>query len=52
MRDEYRREMEQFGPTQEELDRLCDMIEGGTIMKRKIWLGCRAAAALAVCGTR
>ena len=49
MRDEYRREMEQFGPTQEELDRLCGMIEGGTIMKRKMWLGCRAAAALAVC---
>ena len=49
MKDEYRREMEQLGPRQEELERLYTMIEGGTFMKRKMKLGCRAVAAIAVC---
>ena len=48
MKTQYRREMEQFGPRQEELDRLCTLIEGGNNMKAKKRLG-RKAAAIAVC---
>lgn len=40
--------MEQFGPRQEELERLCALIEGGNSMKVKKRLG-RKAAAIAVC---
>lgn len=47
MKEEYRREMERLGPRQDELERLYMMIEGGTSMKRKKWIGSRAVAALA-----
>lgn len=47
--EQYRREMERFGPRQEELERLYTLIEGGTDMKWKKWLGRRAVAAIAVC---
>ncbi len=45
---QYKREMEQFGPRQEELDKLYTLIEGGTDMQWKKWIG-RQAAAIAVC---
>lgn len=48
LNDQYKHEMEQFGPRQEELDRLYTLIEGGTNMKMKKRLGCKAAA-IAVC---
>lgn len=47
--EQYKREMEQLGPRQEELERLYTLIEGGTDMKRKKWIGRRAVAAIAVC---
>ena len=47
--EQYKREMEQLGPRQEELERLYTLIEGGTDMKWKKWLGRRAVAAIAVC---
>lgn len=47
--EQYKREMELFGPRQEELERLYTLIEGGTDMKRKKWIGRRAVAAIAVC---
>lgn len=47
--EQYRREMERFGPRQEELERLYTLIEGGTDIKWKKWLGRRAVAAIAVC---
>lgn len=46
MRNEYRREMERIGPRPEELDRLYQMIEGGTEMKTTNKLGGRMAAIL------
>ncbi len=46
MRDRYRHELERLGPRQEELDRLYDMIEGGTEMKQTKRLSRRAAAIL------
>lgn len=49
MKDEYKREMEQFGPRQEELDRLYTLIEGGTNMKQKKRMGRRAVVAIAAC---
>lgn len=48
MKTQYKREMEQFGPRQEELEKLYTLIEGGTDMKWKKWLG-RQAVAIAVC---
>ena len=33
--EQYKREMERFGPRQEELERLYTLIEGGTDMKWK-----------------
>ena len=47
--EQYKRELEQLGPRQEELERLYTLIEGGTDMKWKKWLGRRAVAAIAVC---
>lgn len=48
LKTQYKREMEQFGPRQEELEKLYTLIEGGTDMKWKKWLG-RQAVAIAVC---
>ena len=49
MKDRYKQELERLGPGQEELERLYTLIEGGTDMKWKKWLGRRAVAAIAVC---
>lgn len=49
LNDQYKREMEQFGPRQEELEKLCTLIEGGTDMKWKKWLGRKAVVAIAAC---
>lgn len=49
MKDEYKREMEQFGPRQEELEKLYTLIEGGTNMKWKKWLSRKAVVAIAAC---
>lgn len=49
MNDQYKREMEQFGPQQEELEKLCTLIEGGTNMRIKKRLGRKAAVAIAAC---
>lgn len=46
MKEEYRREMEQLGPRQEELERLYAMIEGETEMKKQRRWGGKAAAVL------
>ena len=46
MRNEYRREMERIGPRPEDLERLCQMIEGGTEMKQQKRLGGRMTAIL------
>ena len=47
MKSEYRREMERIGPRPEELERLYQMIEGGTEMKTAKKLGGRMAVILA-----
>lgn len=49
LKDRYKQELERLGPGQEELERLYTLIEGGTDMKWKKWLGRRAVAAIAVC---
>lgn len=49
LRTQYKREMDQFGPRQEELEQLYTLIEGGTNMKRKKWIGRRAVLAIAAC---
>lgn len=49
LNEQYKREMEQFGPRQEELEKLCTLIEGGTDMKWKKWLGRKAVVAIAAC---
>lgn len=46
LQNEYKREMEQLGPSQEELEQLYAMIEEGTTVKRAKRLGRRAAAVL------
>lgn len=46
MKNQYRREMEGLGPRPEELERLYQMIEGGTEMKHTKRLSKRAAAAI------
>lgn len=46
MKNEYRREMERIGPRPEELERLYQIIEGGTEMKKQKRLGGRMAAIL------
>ena len=49
LRTQYKREMDQFGPRQEELEQLYTLIEGGTNMNRKKWIGRRAVLAIAAC---
>lgn len=46
MKNEYRSEMERIGPRPEELERLYQMIEGGTEMKKQKRVGGRMAAIL------